>query len=328
MNCPQCQSSEIDPSGVCSVCGCQLIVSPSVKESESTDKENKALSGVIEIDYAEGSEETPADNEEMPGWRKELSQRLQEIKQRKEAAEAQRKQTESKTPPSSASRSGNAMPSSILPPKLFEKPLRQKAPSKIPTLIPRQKVLQPLAEKPETKGADPKEVKELIDQMVSRQSASESNPVPFAEGPGFMAERYANYEGKLILLSRTLSGLVDLICIVFCTGAFIIAADLFSGIVILDAISILDFLLLFLLMYFVYSIFFLATSNQTIGMMITDLRIVSANEGRPSLRQIFSRCCGHLISLFGLGIGLLWSLFNRENLCFHDRLSGTHVVRI
>jgi uncharacterized RDD family membrane protein YckC len=220
------------------------------------------------------------------------------------------------------------MPSSISPPKLFEKPLRQKPPSKTPALVPRQKTLQAVAAKPEKKAADPKEVKELIDQMVSRQSASESIPVPFADGSGLMPARYANYEGKLILLSRTLSGLVDLICIVLCTGAFIIAADFFSGIVVLDVVSILDFLLLFLLMYFVYSIFFLATSNQTIGMMITDLRIVSADDGRPSLRQLLSRCCGHLLSLFGLGIGLLWSLFNRENLCFHDRLSGTHVVRI
>ena len=41
----------------------------------------------------------------------------------------------------------------------------------------------------------------------------------------------ATREGKLILLSRTLSGLVDLLIVVLCTGVFIIAADYFSGIV-------------------------------------------------------------------------------------------------
>ena len=85
---------------------------------------------------------------------------------------------------------------------------------------------------------------------------------------------------------------------------------------------------LFLLIYFLYSIFFLASSNQTLGMMITDLRVVGSDERRPLMRQLVGRCFGFLLSFFGLGIGLLWSLFNRESLCFHDRISHTRVIRI
>ena len=90
----------------------------------------------------------------------------------------------------------------------------------------------------------------------------------------------------------------------------------------------LNFSGLFLLVYFFYSIFFLAASNQTLGMMITDLRVVGSDEGRPLIRQLVGRCFGYLISLMGLGIGLLWSLFDRESLCFHDRVSHTHIIRI
>jgi hypothetical protein len=61
--------------------------------------------------------------------------------------------------------------------------------------------------------------------------------------------------------------------------------------------------------------------------MITDLRVVGIDQKRPSLRQLMYRCCGYLGSLFGLGIGLLLSLFNQENLCLHDRLSRTRVIR-
>jgi uncharacterized RDD family membrane protein YckC len=135
-------------------------------------------------------------------------------------------------------------------------------------------------------------------------------------------------EGKLILLSRTLSGLVDWIVIAFCTGAFIVAADYFSGIIALDRISLLLFFALFLLNYFLYSLFFLAASNQTIGMMITDLRVVGVANNRPSLGQLARRCCGYFMSVCFVGIGLVSALFDRGSLCFHDRISGTRVVRI
>ena len=146
--------------------------------------------------------------------------------------------------------------------------------------------------------------------------------------PSYVPAPVPDQEGKLILLSRTLSGLVDLLIVVFCTGAFIVAADYFSGIIALDPISLILFFVLFLLSFFLYSLFFLAASNQTIGMMITDLRVVGADSKRPSLGQLVRRCCGYFASLFFLGIGLVSALFDRGSLCFHDRISGTRVVRI
>jgi uncharacterized RDD family membrane protein YckC len=177
--------------------------------------------------------------------------------------------------------------------------------------------------KPEPKFADRQEVSSLIDSVVSGQSvhADMNAPTSVQEPP-------RDDDGKLILLSRTLSGLIDLIFIVLCTGVFIISADYFSGIVVLDFASLVDYALLFLLTYFLYSLFFLAASNQTIGMMITDLRVLGIDEQRPSMVQLFSRCSGYLLSVLGLGIGLLWSLFDRDSLCFHDRLSRTHIIRI
>jgi len=119
-----------------------------------------------------------------------------------------------------------------------------------------------------------------------------------------------------------------LIIILLCTGVLFIAADFFSGIIALDTVSYLCFSGLFLLMYFFYSLFFLASSNQTIGMMITDLRVVGLYEERPSLGQLFRRCWGYLASILGFGFGLLWGLFDRESFCFHDRISDTHVIRM
>ena len=352
MSCPQCQSNEISSAGICMVCGYQMPASPSVPEPESeeeetleetleeipsetkkeTQEEGYSFSGMIKMDYS-GLASAPTPKEELPQWRKELSERLQAIKQKKEAIGTSGMQMESKAASVSASQTQIAEPPATVPARLVEKSHFHKPAQKPRVPAPRQKVLQPLepesvAVKPVLKTPDPQEIQNLIDNAVSLQAAAVGAPSLIADAPISAPGPFADQEGKLILLSRTLSGLVDLIFVVLCTGAFIIAADFFSGILVLDSISCADFSVLFLLTFFVYSIFFLATSNQTIGMMITDLRVVGADERRPSVRQLLSRCGGYLISLLGLGIGLLWSLFNRDSLCFHDRLSDTRVIRI
>jgi uncharacterized RDD family membrane protein YckC len=197
---------------------------------------------------------------------------------------------------------------------------------------PKQKTLQPLGlglseDKPASKEAAPRDVQALIDNAVSGKSAQPAGLVIDAGYSDSSLELPSDDEGKLILLSRTLSGLVDLIVVMLCSGICLIAADFFSGIISLDAVSYLIFAVLFLLIYFFYSLFFLAASNQTIGMMITDLRVVDADGRRPSVSQILRRCFGYLASVLVLGLGLLWSLFDRESQCFHDRISDTRIVR-
>jgi uncharacterized RDD family membrane protein YckC len=135
-------------------------------------------------------------------------------------------------------------------------------------------------------------------------------------------------EDKLILLSRTLAGLVDLILIILCAGAMIFAVDILEGIEVWDAVTKFHFALIFLATYFVYSFFFLGMSNQTIGMMLTDLMVVDSASGRAGTPQILVRCLLFPFSLALFGIGLLWGCFDRHTRCLHDLLSGTRVTRI
>jgi uncharacterized RDD family membrane protein YckC len=216
--------------------------------------------------------------------------------------------------------------------RLVERPLVRKAPQMPRKPPPRQKPLQlvnPESSDPQTssKPTGKKEIETLIDNAVSRQATTTRIPVPVRETAGPAPRQFRDSEGKLIFLSRILSGLIDLICIVLFVGIFIIAADRFSGILVLDAVSLADFAALFLLTYFVYSLFFLIASNQTVGMMIADLRVIGIIRMRPSLQQLLKRCFWFLVSLLVFGIGLLWGLFDRDNLCLHDRFSGTRVIR-
>jgi len=136
-----------------------------------------------------------------------------------------------------------------------------------------------------------------------------------------------NPEGRLIFLSRTLSGLVDLFLAAFFSGVFLCAADYFTNAPMLSSINAINVTVVFLMIYFLYTIFFLRTNRQTIGMMVTDLRIVSMNENQLLMSQVIRRSATFLVSVFGLGIGLLIGVFDRKCLCLHDRLSETRVVR-
>jgi uncharacterized RDD family membrane protein YckC len=329
MGCPQCESNEISPSGVCLICGYQIPADSSAEQSKIVKEEPSSHSGAIEVDYAEGAPESP-EKEDLPPWRQELSDRLSEIKKKREAVSAGGQ--EGKNTSASPAQTKPVETLSVLQARLAEKmPARKIQPPLVPP--PRQRPLEPLV--PETppantspRPADRAEVQNLIDSVISRQLSNPVSPSGIAKLPRYEPIPDIEQEGKLILLSRTLSGLVDWIVIVLCTGLFIIAADYFSGIIVLDHISLIDFSALFLLNYFLYSFFFLAASNQTIGMMITDLRVVGPDLGRPTMNQILRRCFVYLASLLVLGIGLLLSLFDRENLCFHDRHSGTHVIRL
>ena len=134
-------------------------------------------------------------------------------------------------------------------------------------------------------------------------------------------------EGRLIFLSRTLSGLIDLFLIVLFTGAFLCTADFFTDAPMLNSVNVISFSTLFLMNYFLYSIFFLGTNGQTIGMIMTDLRVESINKKPLLFSQVVRRSAAFLVSLFGLGIGLLTGVISSECLCMHDRLSETRVIR-
>jgi len=336
MGCPQCQSEEISASGVCPVCGhlesTDAGTNADAPQPEPDPKENQNYSGPIEIDYSEGVQDQ-VEKEEQPQWRRDLAQRLQAIRQKKEAADQSRRSPSRDRDLSLAAQLAKGSKSqAIAPAKFLEGVPAHKPVHKPRGPIPQQKTLKPLTpethfRKPAAPQSDPQDVQALIDSAVSRKRSrldKFSSPVGLFESA---AELPSDSEGKLILLSRTLSGLIDLIIVVLCSGVCILAADFCSGIIELDAISYAVFAVLFLLTYFLYSLYFLTAAGQTIGMMIAELRVVDINKGRPLLGQLLCRCGGHLVSVLGLGFGLIWSLFDRENMCFHDRISGTCVVR-
>jgi len=69
-------------------------------------------------------------------------------------------------------------------------------------------------------------------------------------------------------------------------------------------------------------------SGQTIGMMISGIRIVK-NDGSPLglFAVLFRQTLGYLLTLATFGLGFLLAAVNTSGRALHDFLSGTTVVR-
>jgi uncharacterized RDD family membrane protein YckC len=68
-------------------------------------------------------------------------------------------------------------------------------------------------------------------------------------------------------------------------------------------------------------------SGQTIGKIITGLRIVRIDGTAPTIGAIaFRQTGGYLLTLASAGIGFFISVFSSKGRALHDYLSGTVVI--
>jgi len=68
--------------------------------------------------------------------------------------------------------------------------------------------------------------------------------------------------------------------------------------------------------------------QATPGKMALSIRIVDAATGSPpSTGQCVGRYFAYFVSIFPLGLGLLWVAFDKRKQGWHDKLAGTVVIR-
>ena len=67
--------------------------------------------------------------------------------------------------------------------------------------------------------------------------------------------------------------------------------------------------------------------GQTVGMKAWRIRVVASDGGSLAWPRAALRFFASWLSLLPAGLGYWWSLVDRERCCWHDRLSGTRVIR-
>lgn len=76
----------------------------------------------------------------------------------------------------------------------------------------------------------------------------------------------------------------------------------------------------------IYKYMFLVHGGTTLGMQIAHLRLVYFDGQTPSIAPRRYRALSMLVSIFPLGLGLLWSFVDPDRLCWHDRISRTYMI--
>ncbi len=77
----------------------------------------------------------------------------------------------------------------------------------------------------------------------------------------------------------------------------------------------------------VYAIASWRRGGQTLGMRPWRLRVVNTDGGRASVRALLKRYAVGTLSLLLGGLGFWWAWCDRERLTWHDRASGTRMLR-
>jgi len=77
-----------------------------------------------------------------------------------------------------------------------------------------------------------------------------------------------------------------------------------------------------------YMTLFFTLAQATPGMKYARLQLSTFGGELPTRAQRLRRLATITLSVLSLGLGFLWSLFDEERLCWHDRLSQTYVRSI
>lgn len=68
--------------------------------------------------------------------------------------------------------------------------------------------------------------------------------------------------------------------------------------------------------------------GQTVGMLAWKIRVVRRDAGPLRWRDACLRFAAAIVSVLPLGLGFWWALVDRSGLTWHDRVSGTRLVRV
>jgi uncharacterized RDD family membrane protein YckC len=74
-----------------------------------------------------------------------------------------------------------------------------------------------------------------------------------------------------------------------------------------------------------YEWFFLTFAKVTPGMRYAQLSLCTFDEQVPSTAQMNGRMKAMLISVLPVGLGMVWSIFDEDQMSWHDRLSKTYL---
>jgi uncharacterized RDD family membrane protein YckC len=124
---------------------------------------------------------------------------------------------------------------------------------------------------------------------------------------------------------RRLAALIDLACLLFAYGGFLMLFSTLGGQFTLSKLTAAVYSTTFAIVYLQYFVLFTIFGGTTPGMMLRNLQVTSFSGELPTPRQMLLRSAGYILSAGTFFLGFLWSLWDEDQLTWHDRLSKTYL---
>ncbi len=127
---------------------------------------------------------------------------------------------------------------------------------------------------------------------------------------------------------RRLAALIDLGCLLFAYGGFLMLFGSLGGQFTLSKLTAVVYTTTFAIVYLQYFALFTIFGGTTPGMMMRNLQVVSFSGESPAPRQMLLRSAGYMLSAGTFFLGFLWAMWDEDQLTWHDRLSRTYLSTV
>jgi uncharacterized RDD family membrane protein YckC len=124
---------------------------------------------------------------------------------------------------------------------------------------------------------------------------------------------------------RRIAALADAACLLFAYGGFLMLFGSLGGQFTLSKLSAAVYASTFAIVYLQYFALFTIFGGTTPGMMLRGLQVMSFSGEPPTPRQMLWRSVGYVLSAGTFFLGFLWSMWDEDELTWHDRVSHTYL---
>jgi len=174
-----------------------------------------------------------------------------------------------------------------------------------------------------------------LEAQLEPAAAAEEDPGPLIisaepELDG-VAEETVDEEASLIpvaeISGRRRSGLLDALFLGLTCAGFLALFRALGGQFAIGKLEAAVYVATFFLFYLAYFSLFTIYGGQTPGMGLAGLIVVGFDGNAPTSGQLLWRSFGYLVSGATLFLGFFWTLWDDDQLSWHDRISQTYLTR-
>ena len=139
------------------------------------------------------------------------------------------------------------------------------------------------------------------------------------------AETHAGLYPVASMDDRRIAALVDAGCLLFAYGGFLTLFGSLGGQFTFSKLSAAVCATTLAIVYLQYFTLFTIFGGTTPGMMMRGLQVTSFSGEEPTPRQMLLRSVGYVLSAGTFFLGFFWSMWDEDELTWHDRISRTYL---